>query len=252
MFDTRQAKTLTWIRLTPLADLEKVSAVELLAWAIASFGQRFGIATSFQKEGMVLIDMAVRIDSRVRVFTLDTGRLPQETFQMIETVRQRYGIAVEVVGPDAAEVSRMVTGHGPNLFHQSEELRRLCCEVRKTRPLELKLAEFRAWATGLRRGQSADRFGIGKVQETGGKIKLNPLADWTDIEMEEYSRRHLVPVHPLYAVGYASIGCAPCSRAIEAGEDRRAGRWWWESAGQKECGIHFLPDGSVRRLISGH
>jgi phosphoadenylyl-sulfate reductase (thioredoxin) len=238
--------------LTPLADLEQGSALEIVSWAIASFGRHFGIATSFQKEGMALIDMAVRIDPAVRVFTLDTGRLPQETFQMIETVRRRYGIAVEVASPDAEEVSGMVTEHGPNLFRQSEEMRRLCCEVRKTRPLERKLAEFRAWATGLRRGQSSDRFGIGKVQETGGKIKLNPLADWTDAELEEYNRRHDVPVHPLYAAGYASIGCAPCSRAIEPGEDARAGRWWWETGGQKECGIHFLPDGSVRRLDSGH
>ena len=116
--------------------------MELLTWAIASFGRRFGIVTSFQKEGMVLIDMAVRIDSRTRVITLDTGRLPQETFQMIETVRQRYGIEVEVVCPDAGDVSRMVTGLGPNLFRQSEELRHLCCEVRKTRPLERTLTEF--------------------------------------------------------------------------------------------------------------
>jgi phosphoadenylyl-sulfate reductase (thioredoxin) len=224
--------------------------VELLTWAIASFGRRFGIVTSFQKEGMVLIDMAVRIDSRTRVITLDTGRLPQETFQMIETVRQRYGIEVEVVCPDAGDVSRMVTGLGPNLFRQSEELRYLCCEVRKTRPLERTLTEFGAWATGLRRGQSPDRFGIGKIEETGGKIKLNPLADWTGADMEEYHRLHDLPLHPLYAAGYASIGCAPCSRAIEAGEDSRAGRWWWESGGKKECGIHFLPDGSVRRLDS--
>jgi phosphoadenylyl-sulfate reductase (thioredoxin) len=238
--------------LTALADLEKASALELLTWAIGSFGHSFGITTSFQKEGMAVIDMAVRIDAHVRVLTLDTGRLPEETFQMIETVRQRYGIAVEVVSPDAGEVSRMVTEHGPNLFYRSEELRLLCCEVRKTGPLERKLGEFRAWATGLRRGQAAARAGIRKVEDSGGKWKLNPLADWTDADLEEYTRRNDVPVHPLYAAGYTSIGCAPCSRAIQPGEDPRAGRWWWEIDSQKECGIHFLPDGSVRRLKSGN
>lgn len=215
-----------------------------------SFGRSFGIVTSFQKEGVALIDMAARIDRRVRVLTLDTGRLPQETFEMMETVRQHYGVAVEVVAPDASEVSGMVSAHGPNLFYRSEELRRLCCDVRKTKPLERKLAELGTWATGLRRDQAATRAGIRKVESADGKWKLNPLADWSDSDLEEYTRRNDVPVHPLYAAGYTSIGCAPCSRAVQPGEDPRAGRWWWEIASQKECGIHFLPDGSVRRLNS--
>ena len=123
----------------------------------------------------------------------------------------------------------------------------MCCEVRKVRPLERKLAEFRAWATGLRREQTQARAGIGKVEESGGRLKLNPLADWSSAQVEEYTRAHGVPVHPLYARGFASIGCAPCTRAVEPGEPERAGRWWWEQ-GVRECGIHFTPDGSVRRI----
>jgi phosphoadenosine phosphosulfate reductase len=228
---------------------EASSASDTLTWAISTFGNRFGIATSFQKEGMVVVDLAVRISPDVRIFTLDTGRLPEETYRIMETVRIRYGATVEVVAPNHAEVEHMVCLEGPNLFYKSVEARQSCCEVRKVRPLTRKLLEFDAWATGLRRQQSETRATLRRVDQVEGRIKINPLVDWTSAEVERYIREHDVPVHPLYARGYASIGCAPCTRAVGPEEDSRAGRWWWEQDSHKECGIHFAADGSVSRVI---
>ncbi|MGH9657361.1 MAG: phosphoadenosine phosphosulfate reductase family protein, partial [Bryobacteraceae bacterium] len=142
--------------------LETAPAQEILAWALATYGDGFAVSTSFQAEGMAIVDMAARVSSRVRVFTLDTGRLPAETHQMIETVRERYGLAVEVVAPDAADLESMTGLHGPNLFYRDAALRMLCCHVRKVRPLERKLKELKAWAVGLRRGQSESRAEVRK------------------------------------------------------------------------------------------
>jgi phosphoadenosine phosphosulfate reductase len=234
--------------LADLTHFEASTASEILSWALATYDHSFAIASSLQKEGMVILDMASRIaPGRVRVFTLDTGRLPQETYDMIETVRQRYGIDFELVFPAREEVERMVSGHGPNLFYSSVESRQLCCEIRKVRPLTRKLRTLRAWATGLRRAQSETRAGVPKVEEADGRVKICPLADWSAEQVEQYTREHDVPVHPLYARGYTSIGCAPCTRAVGADEAERAGRWWWEADANKECGIHFGADGSVIR-----
>ena len=193
---------------------------------------------------MVLLDLAWRTRLPFRVFTLDTGRLPDETFSMLEAVRERYGVDIEVVTPDPAEIRAMVQKHGPDLFYNSPELRAMCCNVRKVRPFERKLAEFDAWATGLRRGQGATREAVEKAAEEGGRIKLAPIADWSAAQVDAYLREHHVPVHPLYELGYASIGCAPCTRAIHEGEGERAGRWWWETDSRKECGLHFAPAGT--------
>jgi phosphoadenosine phosphosulfate reductase len=219
----------------------------MLAWALESYGGEFAIATSFQKEGMAILDIAAHISPRVRVFTLDTGRLPCETYRMIETVRERYGIDTEIVQPDPEEVRHLVALRGRDSFYESVDARRACCDVRKVRPLERKLDTLSAWATGIRREQSETRAHIPKVDLSATPVKINPLADWTAAQVEEYIRVNRVPVHPLYARGYASIGCAPCTRPIMPGEDGRAGRWWWEQNAHKECGIHFLPDGKMRR-----
>jgi phosphoadenosine phosphosulfate reductase len=234
----------------PNTELEHYSAADLLSWALDQYGESFAIASSFQKEDMVIVDLAARAGkrSKFRVFTLDTGRLHEETYQLMEEVRRRYGVVVETVFPDREEVERMVADHGPNLFLLSPDLRHACCDTRKTRPLGRKLRELRAWATGLRREQSATRAHVPKAEEVDGILKLNPLADWTAAQVETYIRDHSLPVHRLYACGYASIGCAPCTRAIQPGETERAGRWWWEQ-GNKECGIHFNADGSVRRDV---
>lgn len=227
---------------------ESLSAAQLLRWAVETFSDRLALTTSFQSGGMVILDMAARISPAVRVVTVDTGRLPEETYQMIETVRERYGVRVEVVFPDPAEVEAMAHQHGPNLFYSGVPLRMLCCSVRKVRPLERKLKEFRAWAVGLRRSQSALRADLQKIEERDGLVKISPLADWTHQQVEDYIRRNNVPRHPLYARGYTSIGCAPCTRPTETGEDQRAGRWWWEREAPKECGIHFSNGRAERKL----
>ncbi len=232
-----------------MPDFESATAQDLLAWALPTFGDSLAISTSFQKEGMVVIDMAARINPRVRVFTIDTGRLPEETHQMMETVRQKYGIPVEIVFPEAAEVEHMIAAHGPNLFYRGVPLRRLCCHVRKVRPLERKLATLSAWVVGLRRSQTESRADIGKVESRDGVVKISPLADWSKQDVEDYIRRNGVPVHPLYAKGFPSIGCGPCTRAVFDCEDERAGRWWWEQDAEKECGIHITPGGQVLRQV---
>ena len=227
------------------------TAEELLAWGISVFGSRFAICTSFQAEGMVIIDMAARLSGgRVSVFTIDTGRLSEETQTLIGKVRERYGIEIEVIFPDAIEVAGMVSRHGPNLFRDSVAKRRMCCEVRKVRPLRRKLADLDAWVVGLRRGQSEARRDIEKVSLDAnheGVYKICPLADWTHEEVWAYIRRHDVPYHLLYDQGYTSIGCAPCTRAITGSEDARAGRWWWETDAPKECGLHLSPSGELKR-----
>jgi phosphoadenosine phosphosulfate reductase len=225
------------------------SAEETIAWGVEHFGKGLVLSTSFQKEGMVILDLAVRIDPEIRIITLDTGRLPQETFDMMEMVRERYGVAIELISPAAAELEEMTRRHGPNLFYGDPSLRNLCCQIRKVRPLELALAASRACLTGLRRSQSESRGAIEQVDETATPVKINPLAHWSGEEVNTYTRIHDVPVHPLYERGYTSIGCAPCTRAIQPGEHERAGRWWWEVEGQKECGIHFTPDGRVQRTV---
>jgi phosphoadenosine phosphosulfate reductase len=222
-------------------DFDLQSPEELLGWALDRWHPQLAICTSFQAEGMALFDMAWRINPEVRLFTIDTGRLPQETFEIIDQVRERYGTQVEVYTPDSRRLEAMVSAFGPNLFKRSVEARLLCCSVRKVEPVRAVLDGLDAWVTGLRREQWASRANIRKVEidhDHGGLAKLNPLADWTLEEVWDYNRAHEVPEHPLYARGFTSIGCAPCTRPTQPGEDLRSGRWWWESNAPKECGIH--------------
>ena len=230
-------------------NFEQATAGEILSWAIETYGDGFAVSTSFQSEGKVIVDMIARLVTNPRIFTLDTGRLPAETYRMIEAVRLRYSVSVEVVCPDAAEVESMVALHGPNLFFRASAMRMLCCNIRKVRPLDRKLKELEAWAVGLRRAQSDSRAEVRKVDLEAAPVKISPLADWTAEQVEEYISRNDVPRHPLYARGYTSIGCDPCTRAVEPGEGERAGRWWWEQDVDKECGIHFTADGRVQRNV---
>jgi phosphoadenosine phosphosulfate reductase len=231
------------------AQIESFSAEEVIAAAVREFGRRFVVVSSLQPEDNVILDMAVRCDPKVRVMTLDTGRLHPETYEMIDTIRKRYGVQIEAVSPDAAELEAMVTLYGANLFYEAVAFRKLCCQIRKVNPLAKKMREFDAQAVGLRRTQSPERAGTPKVEFSGGKWKFSPLADWSAGQVEEYVARHDVPRHPLQDKGYPSIGCAPCTRAVKPGEDARAGRWWWETEGGKECGLHQTPSGQLQREL---
>lgn len=226
-----------------------LAAEEVLRWGVNEFGPRFAVVTSFQKEGMVLVDMAAKLGFPVRVITLETGRLPAETHAMMATVEARYGITVERIAPDPVEVARMTAAHGEDLFRNEVVLRKLCCQVRKVRPLDGILAHLDAYSVGLRRTQTDSREAVEQKAFVDGKWKLSPLAFWTSAEVEEYTRRNDVPAHPLYAQGYTSIGCAPCTRAVTSEEGERAGRWWWEVDGDKECGLHFSPEGKMVREL---
>lgn len=222
-------------------DLDDKEPAEVLAWAIEKFGSSLAICSSFQAESCALIDMAWRIDPAVRVFTIDTGRQAQETYELIDRIREKYGIGIEVFMPETAVVEKMVTRHGNNLFNREVGLRLLCCQVRKVLPLRRALMTCSAWVTGLRREQWATRSNIRKVEidhDHGGVVKLAPLADWAEAEVWDYLRANDVPYNALYDQGYKSIGCAPCTRPVAEGDESRSGRWWWETGAPKECGMH--------------
>jgi thioredoxin-dependent adenylylsulfate APS reductase len=216
-------------------------ATEVLNWALDRFHPNMAISAGGGAEGMAIVDMAWRINPDVRVFTLDTGRMPQETYDLFERVRERYGINVEIQFPDRNDVEDMVLRNGANLMYENVDKRLMCCNIRKVLPMNRYLKELNGWVTGLRRDQWATRAKIHKIEvdhDHEGIVKVNPIADWTKQQVWDYVHEHDVPYHALLDQGYTSIGCAPCTRAVEPGEDDRAGRWWWETDAQKECGIH--------------
>jgi phosphoadenosine phosphosulfate reductase len=222
--------------------LEDRDAVHVLSWALDGFApERLALATSFGAEDCALIDVCAELGRFPRLITLDTGRLPAETYAVMDELRRKYGVKIELFFPDAADVEGMTTAFGPNLFYETVERRMLCCEVRKMRPLRRALAGCDAWITGLRREQSADRASVSKVEwdERFGLVKINPLADWSDQHVWQRLRRRGVPYNKLHDKGYPSIGCAPCTRAVLPGADPRSGRWWWEDLAKKECGLHL-------------
>jgi len=223
-------------------EAESLSPQEILTWAIKNFHPGIALSCSFgAPEGLTLIDMLHRIDPRSRVFVLDTGRLPQATYDLIDRVRERYDKEVEVILPRAEDVQQMVRAKGMNLFYESIESRQLCCRLRKVEPLNRYLAGLDAWVSGLRRDQNVTRADTKKVEVDyihGGIVKVNPIADWTRDEVLGYVKAHNVPINRLHAEGYPSVGCEPCSRAVRPGEDERSGRWWWEQPETRECGIH--------------
>ena len=222
-------------------ELESKSAQEVVRWALEQFGDRVALASSFGAEDVVLIHLMVQVNPRARIFTLDTGRLNQETYDVMDKIREKYRVAIEVMFPKAEAVEQMVREKGLNLFYHSIENRKRCCGIRKVEPLNRALATVDAWVTGLRRDQVVTRSSVKKVDvdaDHGGIAKINPLADWSWEQVMDYVKQHQVPYNVLHDQGYPSIGCAPCTRAIKPGEDFRAGRWWWERPEQKECGLH--------------
>lgn len=214
-----------------------MSAEEVLKWAFNKYSEKVASANSFGAEDVVLTDMISKINPKARIFTLDTGRLPQETYDVWEKLEEKYKIKIIPYFPDKEAVEKMILEYGPNLFYKSLELRKFCCKVRKIDPLNRALSELDAWICGLRREQAVTRVEIKKVEE-GTPVKINPLADWTEKQVWDYIKKNNVPYNKLHDKNYPSIGCAPCTRAVKPGEDIRAGRWWWETPEQKECGLH--------------
>jgi phosphoadenosine phosphosulfate reductase len=222
-------------------NFENKEPQEILKWVLDTFHAKVALSSSFSVEDVTLIDMLWKINPKFRVFTLDTGRLNQETYSLIDRIRTRYDMQIDVYYPNTAAVEKMVREHGMDLFYESMAYRKLCCNVRKVEPLMRALRGLDAWITGLRRGQGVTRTEVKNVEVDeahGNRVKVNPLADWSDEQVWDYVKKNNVPYNPLYDKDYTSIGCEPCTRPIKPGEDIRAGRWWWESPDKRECGLH--------------
>ncbi|HEY0715539.1 MAG TPA: phosphoadenylyl-sulfate reductase, partial [Polyangia bacterium] len=218
-------------------ELQSASAPDVLRWGMGRFGDQLAIASSFSLEDNVVTDIAHKLNPKVRVFALDTGRLPEETYQTADRVRDKYGIEIEWLFPDRVAVEALLRKKGPYSFMDSLDNRHECCGIRKVEPLGRILSTLSGWVTGLRREQSVTRSETATVEFDrghGGIAKLNPIIAWTNEELWAYADAQRVPVHPLHRKGYPSIGCAPCTRAVQPGEHPRAGRWWWENPESKE------------------
>ena len=223
---------------------ERVARARHLLAVIEKSHSPAAFASSFGAEDMVILDLIAHDGLAIDVFTLDTGRLPAETHQLIATVRKRYGIRIAVYSPWPDSVDAYVEEHGRDGFYDSVEARHACCAVRKLEPLSRALARRRCWITGLRRDQADSRATVAEMERDPlrGIWKASPLAEWSDAEVWDYLAAHDVPYNKLHDRGYPSVGCAPCTRAVKPGEHPRAGRWWWERDGQrKECGLHKIP-----------
>ena len=215
---------------------------DALQWVSDNLHPKVAKASSFGAEDAVLMDIMLKINPEFRFFTLDTGRLPQETYDIMDIVRKKYGISIEVLFPDTKEIEEMVKEKGMNLFYESVENRKLCCEIRKVHPMNKMLKTLDGWITGLRRDQTKIRENASIFQLDNGHdgiLKINPIIDWTWDQIQEYIKKNNLPYNSLLDKGYPSIGCEPCTRAIKPGEDLRAGRWWWEQGEHKECGLHI-------------
>ena len=227
----------------------RITDLERVLGRIAHDHAPSALASSLSAEDMVITDLVLRSELNIEIFTLDTGRMHADTLNLIEAIRERYGYALRVLRPEPAAVVDYVTRFGRDAFYTGPDLRERCCAIRKVAPLGLALRGKRSWITGQRRAQAATRAAL-PLQEydaVRGLAKFNPLADWSEDEVWAYIGAYQVPYNRLYEQGYRSIGCAPCTRPTVAGEDVRAGRWWWEEAGRRECGLHVAPDGRLGR-----
>jgi phosphoadenosine phosphosulfate reductase len=215
---------------------------DVLAYVHKYHPKKYALASSLGVEDQVLTDMICKISSNVSIFVLDTGRLHQKTYDVMEQTMTRYAFEYDVYFPDSKSVEKMVEKDGPNLFYHSVDDRKRCCHIRKTEPLKRALKKRSAWITGLRRSQSVFRAKTQMFEwdETHNMLKVNPLVYWSKDDVWGYIKRYDVPYNELHDKGFASIGCEPCTQPIEPGEDERAGRWWWEDSGKKECGLHVM------------
>ena len=234
---------------TPAGFADRLAATGATLARIAADFSPAVFASSLAAEDMVLTDLILTRNLPIAIFSLETGRLPPETLDVLEQVRQKYDYQIQLFYPDPAAVATYVSEHGLNGFYDSVELRKSCCQIRKVEPLGRALAGKQAWITGQRRSQSTTRNQL-DVQEhdaAHGLAKFNPLADWSEEDVWHYLRTRKVPYNALHDAGYPSIGCAPCTRAVQPGEDIRAGRWWWDTPESKECGLHVV-DGKLVRI----
>jgi phosphoadenosine phosphosulfate reductase len=219
---------------------QKIEQVKEILVAAARDFSPVTFANSLGAEDMVLTDLIAKHQPDIELFSLDTGRLPQETYDLMQEVRKRYGVPLKIYFPDSALVEEYVAQNGPNGFYDSVKLRNRCCHIRKVEPLKRALAGKGAWITGIRRDQAVTRGSLeaSSFDADHGLQKFNPLLDWTNAEVWEYIKQNDVPYNKLHDKFYPSIGCACCTRAVTPGEDIRSGRWWWENAEGKECGLH--------------
>ena len=235
-----QAQPKNVVGTVSLAHLE-TDALALLRLALEKHGNSIALASSFSVEDVLVMDLLTRIRPNVRVFALDTGRLPEETLLCADTVAERFHLKIEWHFPRHAAVEKMLREKGAYSFRESLENRHECCAIRKVEPLSDALSGLTAWVTGLRRDQNVSRTRLEPAEVDalhGGIMKYSPLAAWRAADVEAYARMRNLPFNPLYARGYRSIGCAPCTRAVQPGDNDRAGRWWWENPEHKECGLH--------------
>jgi phosphoadenosine phosphosulfate reductase len=237
-------------RFTPMNTQQKIQELsrktelftpeEIIKTAYQEFGTKVNFASSMGEEDQVLSDMISKVAPQIEVFTLDTGRLFPETYELIAKTQKRYKIPFKIYYPDTKAVEEMVQSKGINLFYESVDNRKLCCQIRKVEPLTRAIKNVDAWMTGLRRAQSITRATLETFEwdDQNKKIKVNPLAYWSLDQVHDYIQKNNVDVNPLHKQGFISISCSSCTRAVKEGEDIRAGRWWWETPEQKECGLH--------------
>lgn len=230
------------------------STEEILDWLFSNFSiTDITFSSSLGAEDQVLTDLLIKRNEAVNIFTLDTGRLFESTYKVIQDVKEFYGKNIEIKFPEAEDIETLVKTKGPNLFYNSIDDRKKCCRVRKIKPLKKKLEGYKIWITGLRREQSVTRTDQEVIEwdETFSIYKLSPLLDWSEDDVWKYIKEKNVPYNNLHDKGFPSIGCEPCTRAVSKGEDLRSGRWWWEEPEHKECGLHFKDGKLVRGGKSG-
>lgn len=213
---------------------------ELLSHFMSIYGQKLALSSSLSIEDQTLTDMMLKVDAHARIFTLDTGRLFPETYQLIDKTNLTYNIKLEIFCPQTEKLQEFVNSYGINPFYESIEKRHLCCSVRKLEPLARAFKSLDVWVCGLRKSQSITRTNMQMIEwdKQHGLLKLNPLINWTEEQVWDYIKKNHVPYNKLHDKGYPSIGCEPCTRAVKPGEDIRSGRWWWEDPMHRECGLH--------------
>ncbi|MHB1687398.1 MAG: phosphoadenylyl-sulfate reductase [Ignavibacteriaceae bacterium] len=217
------------------------SAEDILRYFLSKYGKKIALASSLSIEDQVLTDIILKIDKNAKIFTLDTGRLPSETYKLIDETNSLYDFKLDVLFPKNSLLEGMVKEKGINLFYNSVEERKLCCYNRKVEPLRRALGGLDAWICGLRKEQSVTRESLDIIEfdETNRLLKINPILNWTEDAIWQYIKENNIPYNKLYDKNYRSIGCAPCTRSVKDGDDLRSGRWWWENPDTKECGLHI-------------